>query len=611
MGEDGQRYHASESIVAGVFMFVVGAFLVLAFGALVVGGIRDLRAFPASPRPVTVAEAAALADPAAGAWVRIVDGRIDCRHPPHRTPLGSNVYGFLTDASGGPRLLVAMRGPAPSACDETLGAPWVGVLRASKPGRIVDLDWEGIDWRAWPTPHLTVLWTELGPTDSRLGLCVGPLVGLPAILLLFLGAKGIREGRRRARRPTAPPLAEAAFVMPLSTGASALPIFGGAITLVQLAVFGPLFFLKHLPDWMAIPLGLLAALWFFAVVGSLVDGWKRRASDLLLGREDLAVSSGPLHLTRISYRAVDPARFALRRSDGADWDRAVLILDGEVAAASRDQDEERSLAVVVETVHALAAQAAGERRAARERPPGVVCCDGCGAPVPPRDADRATCGHCGAAVVLPAEVREQMQALRGLAAARAETERLLRRLLRQPSAGQTNLLLAVAVPPLLLGWPLAGVLFDEMYQARHVFSFVHGAALFVAALSFTHGLSWLLRAHVVGRAAVRLVATRFAAVPPEVPGEPCSCRHCGGPLPVDRDDQLLSICAYCRSENVLGTNLVPEARRETAQAEDLGAELAARLAERRRYRLVSLASLVLLAVSAASLLPVWQALRGL
>jgi hypothetical protein len=157
---------------------------------------------------------------------------------------------------------------------------------------------------------------------------------------------------------------------------------------------------------------------------------------------------------------------------------------------------------------------------------------------------------------------------------------------------------------------LAGVLFDEMYQARHRFGWHHGVSLFVAAFAFTLGLSWLLRAQVTGRAAVRLVATRFAAVPPEAPGEPSSCRHCGGPLPAGPEEQLVSICVYCRSENVLGTNLIPTAETEQEQAMDLAVELRRRLALRRRYRMISLLSLVLLALSAASLAPVWDTLAA-
>jgi hypothetical protein len=211
---------------------------------------------------------------------------------------------------------------------------------------------------------------------------------------------------------------------------------------------------------------------------------------------------------------------------------------------------------------------------------------------------------------MPEEARAEIAAQGDLAAARGESERLLRRLLRQPGAHRTNLLLLFAVPPAVLGWPVAGVLFDEFSQARHVFSWHHGVSLFVAALSFTYGLSWLLRAQVVGRAAVRLIATRFAAVPPAAPGEPCSCHHCGGPLPEAAAEQLVVGCIYCRSVSVLGTHLVPVARREQGQVADLTAALRARLAERRKYRLISLGSLVLLAVSVASLAPVWRVLHG-
>src|SRR5262249_39717661 len=153
-----------------------------------------------------------------------------------------------------------------------------------------------------------------------------------------------------------------------------------------------------------------------------------------------------------------------------------------------------------------------------------------------------------------------------------------------------NLLMLLAVPPLLVGWPIAGVVFDEFYQLRRLFEVRHGITLFLAALCFTYGLSWLLRAQIAGRAALRVVATRFAAIPPEAPGEPPLCRTCGGPLPAARE-QIVSICVYCRSENVLGVNLLPAARREEGQALDLRAELERRLALRRRYRLLSLASL--------------------
>ncbi len=618
MSRSDQRYFASESVITSFLAAVVGAGMTLGFGALMVGAVLDLRAFPDAPRSVTVAEAAR-ADPPRGAWVRLADARLDCRFPPRQAFGSSNVYAFVTDATGEPRLLVAVSQPLPSPCEETQGVPFTGVLAASTPGRIVGLDWPGLDWHAWPTRHLTVLWTALGPGDSQAGLWVGPIGVFPGALVL-LGALGRLRRQWRARRPPPPRLTGAAFVMPLSTGGSVMGLFGGVLVVVQLVVFGPLFVATRLPDWTVYPVGVLWAAWFFGVLAWIVGAWKQRASDLLLGRDELAVRGGPLDRKRIAFRALSARQIELRRhapgdADAADaaGERATLLLDGEVVAVCSDAPEERSLAAVVETLRALSAQAkaTGKRpRRRASRAPGIVCCDACGAPVAPSAAATVPCAHCGASVTMPADARERLLALGDLAEARARSERLLRRLLRQPGAGRTNLLLAVAVPPLLLGWPLAAIFFDEMYQSRHLFSWHHGVSLFVAALSFTYGLSWLVRAQVVGRAAVRLVTTRFAAVPPEAPGEPASCRHCGGPLPATPAEQLVVLCAYCRSENLLGTNLSPAARREDDQARDLGAELAARLAERRRYRLVSLGSLLLLAVSAATLVPVWRTLRG-
>lgn len=604
-----ERYSASESSITGLFLLAIGLFLTLVGGWAVVDAVRDLRSFPDAPRPITVAEAAAMREPPSGTWVRIVDAHIDCRYPPRRGGSGSDVYAFLTDATEGPRVLVSVPGPGPSGCGDAAPAPNVGVLKAGTPGRIVGLDWPGLDWKQWPSSHLTGLWTDAGPSDSRLILWLSPLICLPGLLMLAIAWSALREGLR-ARRAPPPRLVGAAFAMPLSTGASALQLFGGSLVVVQLIVFGPLFFLTLMPDWMAIPLGVLAAGWFFGVLGMLLDGWKRRASDLLLGRDDLAIRGGPLHRTRYAFR--DPTPFKLDRHEAdPGGDLATLQIGGEVAAICRDEDEARSLGVLVETVEALHAQAVGEQRPrGGDRPPGVVCCEACGAPVAPRAEAEATCGHCGAKVAMPEETRAEMAAQGDLAAARAESEGLLRRLLRQPGAHRTNLLLLIAVPPAVLGWPVAGVIFDEFYQARRLLSWHHGVSLFVAALCFTYGLSWLLRAQIVGRVAVRLIATRFAAVPPASTGEPSSCHGCGGPLPDGGEEQLVAVCIYCRSANVLGTHLVPVAQREVGQVQDLTAELRARFAERRKYRLISMGSLVLLALSAASLAPVWRVLRG-
>jgi len=287
---------------------------------------------------------------------------------------------------------------------------------------------------------------------------------------------------------------------------------------------------------------------------------------------------------------------------------AALLLDHEIAALTSDADELRSFEAVAATVCALHAQSRGVGQPeASSLPPDILRCARCGGPVAPTTAPAAACSYCRAQMSIPATVHEQLRLLDGLEASRAASERLLRRLLAQPGARATTALFAGAVPPLLLGWPVAGVLFDEFYQARRgVLQWQHGITLFVGAMCFTYGLAWLVRAQVAGRVALRLVATRFAAVPPRAANGPASCRNCGGPLPVASPEQLVSVCLYCRSENVLSVQLALGARREAGRASDLRRELERRLATRRRYRWISLGSVVLLAASVAVVAPAWK-----
>jgi hypothetical protein len=610
-----ERYHASESIISGIFLLAFSIGGLIFFGSLWLEDLRDLRAFPDAPEGVTVAEAASIAKLPHSRWVRLIDARILCQYAPRSTQLGSDVFAFVTDATEKPRVLVSMTPPGPASCGKPVAPPMVGVLRGTTPGRIVGLEWPGLDWQSFPTQHLNVLWTRNDPSETRGSVWVLSMF-FPLILFMFLGALYLLRRGLAARRPLPPVLAEVAFAMPLSTGASALGLSFVPLVLWQIVLFGPLFFGKYLPDWTVYPIGILWAAWFFTMLVLLVDGWKRRASDLLIGKNELAVRGGPLHRTRIAFRDLDPACFTLKRPSDAEAeayiaylkpDQVTLWLDGEVAAVCRDEDEARSLAVLVETVHALHAQAVGAWQPPVLRPPGVVYCEVCGAPVAPRKEEQAQCGHCGADVAIPTETRAALAAQEGLAAAHAQSERILRQLLSQPGAHRTNLLIVVSIPPLFVGWPLCGILFDELYQGRnHLFSWLHGVSLLIAAFCFTYGLSWLLRAHIAARAAVRVVATRFAAIPPTETGDPSACRNCGGPLPLVSSEQLLVSCLYCQSENVLGTYLLPAVRREEGQARNLGEELIVRLAERRRYRLIALASLLLLLLSVASFLPAWR-----
>jgi hypothetical protein len=601
VSERDAQYRASESVIGAVFALLMGLALFALFGGLLFDSILELFAYPDAPTPVRVREAAEMREVPRGSWVKLVDVRLDCAHPPRRGNSGSDYYGLVSDESGAPRLLVAFdEKPSCEAPIEVIGA-----LRSGTPGRIVGLDWPDIDWNAWPSPMLNVVWTSLGPSDDRIALWLMPLLLCPALLLVWIGADGIR---RRARPTHRAPLPSCRYAMPLSTGASVLSAFSPVIGGLQLLAFGPIFVAKHLPEWTTLPIGILWAVWFFAVLGSIADGWKRRASDLLFGKDVVAIRGGPLHGLQQAWNRVDPSTFRFVRYQPKGEvleDRAGLLLKGELVALTQDENEARSLEVIAETIDALSRQAKGERLPRTiDAPPEVIHCPSCGAAVPPSARERTRCAHCRGDVPMPEAAREQLAALESLESSRRRSEQHLRKLLDQPGARATNAIFIVALPPVVLGWPIAGIFFDELHQIRHILGWREGLALFVATLTFSYGLTWLVRAQVYARSAIRWIASRFAAVPAVRSGGDPSCRSCSAPLPTSDDpERLVAICVYCRCENVLSTDLVPIARIEASQAGDLAVELAQVIVRRRRLRLVSIASLFLLALSLVALAP--------
>lgn len=351
-----------------------------------------------------------------------------------------------------------------------------------------------------------------------------------------------------------------------------------------------------------------------ATFGAFVEGWKRRASDLVLGTTACEIRGGPLDGTQHHFADVAPGFCVLEEyAPGSDADiveaHLTLRIRGETAAISHEPSEDRSLQSIAQTLQSLAGQSATTAQAlagGRSAGLAVVHCPGCGAPVPPRLV--GSCPYCQHALVLPDAVRTQLQAQVAHESDRRTSERLLRDVLRQPPAWRINATLMLLLPPLLLSWPVAGAVFDEFYQSRHVFRPYHGLALALAALCGNLALQFLLQAQVAARAAVRVIATHFAARPPQRAGAPPDCRACGAPLPVE-PDQLLVLCGYCRAENVTGLNLVPVAAAQADQLGELRGALVERLRTRRRYRWLSLGALALLAVAAISLWPVRGALR--
>jgi hypothetical protein len=396
--------------------------------------------------------------------------------------------------------------------------------------------------------------------------------------------------------------------MPLATGRSALAALTTTVGVLQLLAFGPMF-IPEIPDWVprwvggviVIVLGLLWAVWLFAVVGSLMAAWKRRSSDVRISPWGIEVQGGPANGLRVPWARVTSEATATE-VDGAPG--GLLHIQGKVVAESSEEDELRSFQALADTLAV----------SGRERPeppasgsPRVLSCESCGAPVAPSPEPRVSCRHCQSPVDVPAEVRSRFVDAGTLRDARDRAERLLRSLLRQPGARFTNLVLAVAAAPLLLGFPLTAIAFNELFVTRHILRPWHSIWLFSFASAFSLGLYLWLRAQVSGREAIRVLTFRYGARrdPPapgfEAPG--WSCRVCGASLTLagEPEDHVVVLCRYCQAENITGIELRRDADDSVAHTSGLETELRARLARRRSWRLASAVALLLLAVSGGAL----------
>ncbi len=443
------------------------------------------------------------------------------------------------------------------------------------------------------------LWN--GEPDASLWLLCGPLAMLGPGLMIVVAAALPRADGGRPTPPRSAPLAHVGLTLPLSTGASALAPFTAPLLVFHLVAFSPLLVAKWLSDWTVYPVAIAIAGWFFLMVGSAHRAWIRRPSDLQLGNEGLRIVGGPLHGTRHDWTQLgdDAAVFERTGPDSA------LHIAGEVVAESDTPEEDASLAALAHTVQRLAGQARGELRPARtDQPAEVIACPNCGAPVAPSRHLLTRCQRCDTKVPMPETGRRQAAATDAVDADRRTSERLLGRLLRQPSASSTTALLVFALPFAGLGFPIASVLVDELHQVRGTITWGEGLALFSGALGATYGLVGLLQSHVAGRRALRLVTTTFAATPPRREAEPWSCVPCGAPLPWHDDAWAVVGCAYCGADSIVGLDVVPLARQERAQARDLVTELARRLGEQRRHRAVAATSIVAIVVGLAVAWPV-------
>ncbi len=250
-------------------------------------------------------------------------------------------------------------------------------------------------------------------------------------------------------------------------------------------------------------------------------------------------------------------------------------MNGELYAEANDDTEARSLEALATTTRALAIQSTGATLPKSDRPlQGAVHCPTCAAPIALTDEAQVACSFCSTWSSSPTRrARSSRRAPRWSTNA-ASPSACSAASSANRGARTTNALLVLSIPaaPRGLAHCRRGVR-RALPDAPRLRARRRRRALRRRARRSPTALSWLVRAQIAGRAAIRIVSSRFAAVPPDVAGDPPSCRECGAQLAHTSAEQLIAICIYCASENVLGVNLLPSATRESHQAKDLATEL--------------------------------------
>lgn len=362
--------------------------------------------------------------------------------------------------------------------------------------------------------------------------------------------------------------------LPLLTGngfSMSLFMLGAFFTpVVALAATGLL--LLCLGHWLVGPLLSLVGAFFIGAFWSFPrEAWVARPSDALLDAQGFRIVGG--YRDGVSLRWDELDAKASRIRDGS------AVLTRELVAAKRDGtlvpvaegDETGAFEALLDVWRAAEglpphtarekakSKGKGRRRSKRDAQADtstervtveIVTCGNCGAAARPEDASTTPCLYCGAAVPMREALRQRVRESSSHLALKARSQRLLQRLLEQPSASFTMAPLAALAAAMLGAWLFgAGVFTLSLLSSTTTFQLV--VCALVAPFLFTVLLGLVSSVVVSRRVAVRAVALDFAAVAPAEPGKPCGCRVCGAPLP--HTEAALARCAYCDSTNVLAS----------------------------------------------------------
>jgi hypothetical protein len=223
--------------------------------------------------------------------------------------------------------------------------------------------------------------------------------------------------------------------------------------------------------------------------------------------------------------------------------------------------------------------AAGKKRSRHtEMGISVLVCNHCGGVAPPDDKETISCRYCARPIHVPPATRERVAAAQKLARSRNVSDKLVAKLIHQPGAGRTAVLVFAASLPMMLAWPISFAAIGM--EARAGVLGVTGAlSLAVFPLALILGLFFLLRAQLADRFALRLLTLDFGAHSPRNAGDPYTCRVCDAPL-AEQPGRVVIACVYCNADNILGIDLRRDAERASHEATSLESALEKRGKER-------------------------------
>jgi hypothetical protein len=269
-----------------------------------------------------------------------------------------------------------------------------------------------------------------------------------------------------------------------------------------------------------------------------------------------------------------------------------------IAAEAESELERESLEALLESIRAMCAP---KPTTPPPHAPNVLACRGCGAPAPAADAPTIECRYCGTAIAIPDDLRTRIRAASQIEASQAKTQRHVAQLLNQPGATPTNMLFLLGALPMAIAWPLVCVV--AFYQWRQdAIGLATTLPLFVFPLAVIAGTFVLLRFRLVNRQALRLLTLGFAARDPVRPGDPYTCRRCGGALPAQANaNALVAQCLFCNAENVLGIDLRGQEGAHVEEATSLEQALATRNRQRAFWGLLLPVAVGLLALGGIAL----------